>query len=472
MTSESTTRATADCPYHRVRSLFPERVGRASASGRPPGPRGLPILGSLRELRSDPLAFFTGLHDTYGDVVSFRVMGVDAWLLCAPRDIEALLTDGERFTKGRALAAGRRLLGNGLLTSEGAVWRRQRRLAQPAFHRHRVDAYGDAMVRFAARRADRWLAGETRDLHEEMMGLTLEVVAHSLFSADVAGDEREVGEALEIALRELPLLLNPVRRALAPVLPTRRFRDLRRAIDTLDGVIHRVIEERRSDGTDRGDLLSTYLAARDEDGQQMDPRQLRDEVMTLFLAGHETTAVALSWAFHLLGESPQVQARLLDELARTLGDRDPAVTDLPSLPFLDAVVRETLRLYPPAPSIGRLAAVDLDLAGHRLRKGTTVVVSPWVTHRDPRFFEDPLVFRPERWLDGLAGRLPRLAYFPFGAGPRSCIGASFAILEAQLVLATVLRRFGVRPSAGLVVTPWPSITLRPRRGMRMVLTAR
>ncbi len=472
MTTEATTRATAECPYHRVRSLVPALTGPARASGRPPGPRGLPILGSLRELRSDPLAFFTELHETYGDVASFRVMGVDAWLLSAPRDVEALLTDGERFTKGRALAAGRRLLGNGLLTSEGEVWRRQRRLAQPAFHRHRVDAYGGAMVRFAARRAGSWVSGETRDLHEEMMGLTLEVVAHCLFSADVAGDAREVGQALEVALRELPLLLNPVRRALAPVLPTRRYRDLRGAIDTLDGVIHRMIDERRADGRDRGDLMSTYLSARDEDGRGMDAGQLRDEVMTLFLAGHETTAIALSWAFHLLGESPAVQARLRDELARTLGDRDPVPADLPSLPYLDAVVRETLRLYPPAWSIGRLAAVDLDLAGHRLRKGTTVVVSPWVTHRDRRTFEDPLAFRPERWLDGLASRLPRLSYFPFGAGPRSCIGASFAILEAQLVLATVLRRFGVRPSPGHVVTPWPSITLRPRHGVRMVLTAR
>lgn len=441
---------------------------RANPAGRRDGL----LLGALPELRRDPLSFLTRRAREDGDAAAFRVLGVPVLLLSHPAHVEALLTDKVNFRKGRALAVGRPVFGNGLLTSEGDFWRRQRRLAQPAFHRERIAGYAEVMTRFTERRLAGFRDGDTRDVHEELMALTLEIVAKTLFDADVSREARPVGEAMEVALREFPRLMNPIRRLLFPYVPTRRNRELAEALATLDRVILGIIRSRRTSGVDAGDLLSMYLAARDDDGNGMTDQELRDEVMTLFLAGHETTAIALTWTFHLLSQNPAAATRLDDELRTVLGGRTPAFADVPNLRYADAVVKESMRIFPPVWTMGRLAVNDVEIAGVRVKKGTSVIASQWVIHRDARFFDDPLRFVPERWLDERAKSVPRFAYFPFGGGPRSCIGASFASMEAVLILATVAQRFRMEPVPGHPVEPWPSITLRPRHGLRMTLHRR
>jgi cytochrome P450 len=387
-------------------------------------------------------------------------------VLFAPREIEAALaTRARSLVKGRGLRAADRVFGKGLLTSEGELWARQRSLIQPAFHRERIQGYARTMSRLAAERAASFAPGQTRDLHAEMMSLTLAIVGETLFGSDVAGAAGAVGEALGVALEEFPALLNPLRRLLSRILPTPRARRLEAAVDRLDAIVLGLVAERRRSGADSGggsDVLSMLLAA------GMDDRQVRDEAMTLFLAGHETTALALTFALHLLALHPEADARAASELASLGG---PAgFDDLPRLPYLDAVVKEALRLYPPAWAITRLAIEDVDLAGLRVRKGDSVLVTPWVTHRDARLFPEPQRFRPERWLDSPPP--PRFAYLPFGAGPRVCIGASFAQTEAVLVLAALLSRFRFELARDPAVELQASITLRPKGGMPMTLKPR
>jgi cytochrome P450 len=394
-----------------------------------------------------------------------RVFWYPIHVLFAPGEIEAALaTRARSLVKGRGLRAADRVFGKGLLTSEGELWARQRSLIQPAFHRERIQGYARTMSRLAAERAASLAPGQTRDLHAEMMSLTLAIVGETLFGSDVAGAAGAVGEALGVALEEFPALLNPLRRLLSRILPTPRARRLEAAVDRLDAIVLGLVAERRRSADSGGgsDVLSMLLAA------GMDDRQVRDEAMTLFLAGHETTALALTFALHLLALHPEADARAASELASLGG---PAgFDDLPRLPYLDAVVKEALRLYPPAWAITRLAIEDVDLAGLRVRKGDSVLVTPWVTHRDARLFPEPQRFRPERWLDSPPP--PRFAYLPFGAGPRVCIGASFAQTEAVLVLAALLSRFRFELARDPAVELQASITLRPKGGMPMTLKPR
>ena len=440
---------------------------------RPPGPRTLRPAGSFPEFRRDPLAFLTETVHRYGDISRSRFFHVPVWVVNGPELVEEVLsTKAASFMKGRGLQAGRPIFGDGLLTSEGEFWKRQRRLAQPAFHRDRIASYGDAMGAAAERMLAAFRDGETRDVHADFMRLTLEIAGRTLFGLDVSHEAREVGESLEIALSEFPSLLNPLNRLFLSRLPTKRARRLAGAVARLDAVIFRMLGERRARDGDTGDLLSMLLAARDEDGSGMTDRQLRDEVLTIFLAGHETTAIALSWAVFLLSRDPGARERVEAEADALETGRCLAFEDLPRLPFTEAVVKESLRLYPPAWAIGRTALVDVEIGGQVIGKGSAVLVAPWVAHRDGRFFDEPGVFRPERWLDEKIKALPRFAWFPFGGGPRVCIGSAFAMMEAVLVLAAVARRVRLDVVPGHRVEPFPSVTLRPRYGIRVTVARR
>jgi cytochrome P450 len=448
-----------------------QQTGGKAVAPIAPGPKDGSWAGFYRAYTRDPLVYLTQLQKDYGDVVTMRAYNYRVYFLSHPEHIEeVLVTQSRKFFKGRILKANTRLFGNGLLTSEGDFWLRQRRLAQPAFHRARVASYGETMVRFAEQLVAGWRDGETRDIHNEMMRLTLQIVGKTLFDADVDHEAREIGKALE-AIMELNsnfrrVVLTP------PWLPTRHNIRAILATRRLNKIIYRIIGERRASGRDTGDLLSMLLAAQDEDGSRMNDQQLRDEAMTIFLAGHETTAIALSWTWWLLAQNPLVEKKLHTELDTVLAGRLPQMEDLPRLPYAEKVITESLRLYPPAWGMPRLAIEDVEIGGYKIAKGCGVSMSQWVVHRDARWFEEPLAFRPERWDGELQKRLPRFAYFPFGGGPRQCIGNAFALMEATLVLATIAQKFRFRLVADHPVVPLASITLRPKHGIRVTLEAR
>jgi cytochrome P450 len=396
-------------------------------------------------------------------------------LLSDPDLIEqVLVTDNRNFVKPYIYQFLRPALGNGLLLSEGDFWLRQRKLMQPAFLRQRIETYGTAMVSHTQRMLARWRDGETRDLHADMMQLTQAIVAQALLDVDVADASTGVAEALECIMEDFSYRFESV----FPVplwIPVPRNRRLMRAVQLLDRIIERIIQQRRSASEDRGDLLSRLMQAQDEErGGGMTNRQLRDEVMTLYLAGHETTANALSWCWYLLGQHPEVEAKLHAELRDVLGDRAPTVADLPRLVYTERIILESMRLYPPVYAFGRRPIADCTLGGYAIRAGTTIMISQWIVHRDPRHFAEPERFDPDRWANDLQKRLPKYAYFPFGGGPRVCIGNTFAMMEAVLVLATIASQFRIRLDPAHAVVPWPSITLRPLRGIKaqMALTTR
>lgn len=438
-------------------------LARRRAGARTPA---WPLIGSLVPLFNDPLGFFDLAAASQGDVARFRLGPLRAVLLTHPELVrEVLLTQQHHFRKSGAGRWVKSFLGEGLFTSDGELHTRQRRLCQPALHRQNVDRYAPLMAAFAQRTAASWHDGQEIDLTSEMMRLTLSVVGQALFGADVEPDAPVIAESLAAILALFYRFTTPITAAYAR-LPLPRHVAFRRACRRLDAIIYRIIDERRRDGRDRGDLLSTLLAARDADGA-MDDRQVRDEVMTLILAGHETSAAALSWAFLLLSHNPEAEARLFAELDGVLDGRPPRLEDVARLPYAQWVFAETLRLYPPLWVYGRRALRDVDLLGRvRLRAGTLALVSPYVTQRDPRFFDDPLAFRPERFAPEAAAARPRFCYFPFSAGARQCLGEPFAWLEAVLVIATLAQRFRLRGD-GRTIDPLPLATLRPKQAVRL-----
>jgi cytochrome P450 len=445
----------------------------------PPGPRLASPVARVRgyvAFRRDPLSFLTRLARVYGDVVHFRLGGQHAYLLNDPELIrDVLVTHQDSFHKGRALQRSKRLLGEGLLTSEGERHRRQRRLAQPAFHKKRIDSYGRVMADYAARHTSLWRDGETVDIAREMMRLTLAIVGKTLFDADVESDAEEIGSALTEIMELFNMLLLPYAEYLErlPLPQTRRFE---RARSKLDSIIYRIVEARRRDERDAGDLLSMLLGARDEEGDRtgMTDRQIRDEVMTLILAGHETTANALSWTWYLLARNPAAESKLHAELDAVLdgGRRLPAVEDLPRLRYTEMVVSESMRLYPPAWVVGRLAIKDFRARDYTIRAGSLVLLSQWVTQRDSRFFPDPERFEPERWTAGAKESRPAYSYFPFGGGARRCVGEGFAWMENALLVAAIASRWRMTLDPAHPVETFPRITLRPRHGIRVALERR
>jgi cytochrome P450 len=435
---------------------------QSMAATSPPGPKGSLLFGHLGELRRDALAFYTRCARDYGDVVALRFGWKRVYLLSHPDHIEqVLVTDSRNFTKHFGLRLNRMLLGEGLLTSEGEFWLRQRRLIQPAFLREAVAGYGSAMVELAQRLVADWHDGETRDVHSDLTRLTLEIAAKTMFGVDF---HDAAGPVIAEALDDVSDTFRARFYRLIPLpdfVPTPANLRLRRAIGRLDAILFDLIAQRKHGDGKGTDLLSILMRARDEGDGRMTDRQVRDEAMTLFLAGHDTTALALSWGLYLLAQHPDVAAKLRSELCTVLGDRPATSADVSRLPFTDAVVHEIMRLYPPAYIIGRQAIAPFDVGGYQLPAGATVLMSQWVVQRDPRFYEEPERFYPERWLEGLARRLPKFAYFPFGGGPRVCVGNTFAMLEAVLVLATLARKYGFSVTPGPPVRPRPTITLHP-----------
>ncbi len=437
------------------------------------GPRPGFFFGSAAHFRRDQLGFYEACARDYGDVVQTRMGPFRILLIYHPAAIDELLVARSRdFVKSPGVRLLRPLLGDGLLLSEGDTWLRQRRLIQPAFHRQRVAGYGDVMSAFAERHVRGWKAGDTVDVHAEMMALTQAVVGKTLFDADVSGDAYDATQAAKVLAEDFGVRLRSFR--LLPYwVPTPRNVRSRRAVARLDRIVHAIIAARRATNEDRGDLLSMLVQAQDaDDGTRMTERQLRDEVMTIYMAGHETTAVALSWTWYLLGQHPDVDARLADELRGVLGGGLPAVADLPRLKYAEMVVTEAMRLYPPAYGLGRQAAKASEIAGQPIAPGDIVIAPTWVVHRDRRWFDEPEAFRPERWAKDLAQRLPRFAYFPFGGGPRQCIGNAFAQMEAILILAAIAQRFRLALVPGQKITPTPYVTLRPEPGIRVRLERR
>jgi cytochrome P450 len=439
----------------------------------PPGPPSRLLVGNLPEFAADLPGFLQRCTREYGDVVGMRLGTRRAYLLNHPDHLEYVFVKQHRnFIKHtwfwRHVPA---IFGNGLLTSEGDFWLRQRRLAQPAFHRDRIAAYGEVMVAYTERMLDTWREGEIRNVHEDMMGLTLRIAAKALFDADVEADVAEVGAAFDAATKEIAVRFRrPFRIPDAVPIPGNvRYR---RAVRRVDALVYRIIRERRNRTLEGNDLLSLLMLARDEDGRGMSEKQLRDESVTLLLAGHETTALALSWTFYLLSRHPAVEEKLVEEIDRVIGSGTPTVQHQEALPYTEAIIQEALRLFPPAYVIGREAVRDCVIGGYDVPAGTTLFMSPWVLHRDPRYFEHPEEFDPVRWLNGLEQRLPKYVYHPFGGGPRLCIGKGFAMMESVLLLATIARRFRLTWQQSHPVTPFPTITLRPQGGVWVRLSRR
>jgi cytochrome P450 len=440
--------------------------------GRPPGPKGTLIGGSLHDFVHRRLDFLTEVARTYGDLAAFRFGPRWRFLVNHPDLIEqVLVTDAKYYVKHFGARIYKPVLGNGLVTSEGDFWLRQRRLAQPAFLKNRVLTYVPVMARLIERMLDTWADGKPVDVNLEFSGVASAIALKTLFDLDDSSDRKAFTDTLHEALR---LLGMRVRRLFKFPLwvPTPQNLRTRRAVAQLDRVLAGFIAAGKARKEPGNDLFSRLLAARDEAGSGMTDRQLRDEAMTLYLAGHETTALALTWSWYLLARHPRAEEKLVAEWRSVLAGRTPTADDLPRLPYTDAVIAEAMRVYPPVYLIGREATCELELGGYRVRKGDTVLMSQWVSHRDPRNFPEPEAFRPERWLDGLAKRLPKYAYYPFGGGPRVCIGNTFALTEAAIILPTVGQRFRFTVSFDGAPELDPQVTLLPKAGMPAVLSRR
>jgi cytochrome P450 len=447
---------------------------------RPPGPKINPVLAFLSQLVPsllpfDPQAFYLHIAQTFGNIAYYSVGGLHVYHINHPDLIRQMLVDeSEKFEKAKFIKRGfAPLAGEGLLTSDGDLWRRQRRLIQPAFQPKHLAAYGEVMATHARRLADSFKDGETRDIHFEMMTLTLGVVVKNLFGFDIDED----GDRLGALMTDVLDATNSRLITAFPIptwVPTPRNIRERRAIKALDLILQRMIHARRTaTAPPDDDLLGRLLAARDEEsGAGMSDRQLRDEMMTLFLAGHETTANALTWTIYLLSQHPDVADRLGRELDTVLEGRAPTAADVSKLTYTEMVIRESMRLYPPAPGFAREPIEDVTLAGYTVPKGSLVSVITTALHRDKRFFADPDQFDPERFAAGWMDRIPRYAYLPFGGGPRVCIGNNFAMMEARLILATLAQRYRFTLAPGQEVKAIQLVTLRPKGGLRVTLCRR
>ena len=450
---------------------------------RPSGPQGNLIMGSVNQFRMDEPTFLLESAKQYGDLVYFRLAHMHTYLLGHPDLIrEVLVTQSDKFEKApldKQILG--KFLGNGLLTSDGNFHRRQRRLAQPAFHSKRIQNYAEVMVDYANQIMASWQDGRVVDVAEEMMHLTMLIVSKTLFDADAVTGSGDTAVAISSAMHDFQAVSNRDYQrgfTLPNWLPTADNRVRNRAAATFNQVMEQIIAERRQTAvngqiTDKGDLLSMLMLSVDEDGAVMDDRQLRDEVATLFAAGHETTSTALSWTWYLLAQHPEVEAKLHAELDSVLAGRQPTLADLPSLPYTLQIIKESMRLYPPAWILnGRVALEDVQLGGYTVPKGSTLFISPYVMHHLPQYFAEPETFKPERFTSEFEKSLPKYAYMPFGGGTRVCIGNSFAMMEAQLILAAVAQRFRLALATDKPVRYNAQITLTPVDGIQMRVVER
>lgn len=440
----------------------------------PTGPNGTFLGGSAEDYKANPLSFLMRCKREHGDVVPFRVGLYPVLFVNDPDLIQTILVaDAANYTKDTALRNNPGFFGNGLLSSEGDYWKRQRKMAAPAFSPRRLEEYGKIMVEHTEKMLDQWQDGKTVDVQHEMMQLTLRVVAKTLFDAEVSVD-KELEEALTLAQKYLADRMNDPLVLMFPEwvpFPTNIL--LNDAIQTIEKVVYKLIDERRKDAEGRHDLLSVFLSIKDEtDGTEMSDKQIRDEVFTLFFAGHETTALTLTWTLYLLSQFPAVEEKLLAEVKEVLNGRRPTVADYSALSYIEKVVKESMRILPPVWSIGREAVNDCALGDYAVPKGTAIIMSQWVMHRDERYYNDPNKFDPDRWSEEFTRALPKFAYFPFGGGPRVCIGNGFAMMEAVLMLASIMQDFSLSLAPGDLVELMPAVTLRPAEGIKMTLHKR
>jgi cytochrome P450 len=444
---------------------------------RPPRPHENWLIGSARAIQRDPLGFNVSMFQRYGNVAAVRFLLWPTYMIFHPQDVKHVLQENHRnYSKDTYLIHFLRpLLGQGLFSNDGQSWLHQRRLMQPAFHRKQLATFGMLMTGATSSLLERWHNATTRDqpldVAAEMMRLTLHIVGHALFSIDLSDETGTVGQAFTALLTSISdYIYQPV----PPLnVPTPRNRRIRQSIRTLDGVVQEIITAHRRLDAGTSDLLSLLLLARDEEtGEGMTDRQVRDEVMTLLLAGHETTSNALTWTWYLLSQHPDAESRLHAELEQVLGGSIPTVENLPRLPYTRMVLEEALRLYPPAVGFNRKALGDDEVGGYMVPANTLIWLSPYMTHRHPDFWEHPDVFDPERFSPERSAGRPHFAYFPFGGGPRLCIGSTFAMMEAQLILATVAQRYRLRLVPNHQVEPQVMLTLRPRHGLPMTLLER
>jgi cytochrome P450 len=453
--------------------LLPER-GRAVAQA--PGLRQrwrLPY-GALRQARGDPLWFYTQAARRYGDVFRWDIGSLTFHLLSHPDHVKRVLLDRvENYPRSRFYNVVRLATGNGLVVSEGPHWRQQRRLVQPAFHRQRIAALDVLMTTAIGRMLDGWeghaASGAELNVGEEMMRLALRIVGEALFSRDVSAETAELGRAVTVAMQYVAYRIQHV--LAAPlVVPTRRNRQFQRARTTVDRLVYQMIRERRAEPAGRDDLLGMLLAARDEQtGEQMSAQEVRDEAVTFLAAGHETTAVALTWTWYLISRHPEVERRLRAEIGQVLGGRLPTSADLPRLRVCRMAIEESMRLYPPVWMMSRGVVADDAVDGYRIPAGSVVLVSQYVTHRHPEFWPNPEGFDPDRFSPEQSASRPRFAYIPFAGGPHSCIGSEFAMMEAVLAVAMTLQRFRLQLVPGHPVVPDPIFTLRPKHGVFAVV---
>ncbi len=436
-------------------------------------PKGNSIAGHLIDLGNNPLDFLTDCGRNYGDIIPLQLGLTSACLIANPDYIEQVLKDRNSFIKSRGFRALKTLLGEGLLTNEGESWFRQRRLAQPVFHQKKINGYGKVMVEYSEAITENWVDGEIRDVHADMMSVTLKIVMKCIFDQDVSeGEAKNVSHALDVAMNwfESKRKQNFLIWEWFPRPENIRYRN---AIKNMDESIYSLIGQKRQSSEEGKDLLSMLMQARDEDdNSQMSDKQLRDEVATLMLAGHETTANALSWTWMLLAQNPQVEDKLWNELKTVLNGRLPTVEDLVQLQYANMVIKESMRLYPPVAIFGRETVSDYQLDDYEIPAGCVVMMSQWVMHRNPKYFDNSEEFIPERWENDLEKRLPRGVYIPFGDGPRICIGKGFALMEAVLILATIAQKYKLTLIEDHPIVPQPSITLRPEHGIKVEITKR
>jgi len=437
-----------------------------------PGPRGQFLLGSIRDFQRDQLGFIQDLANEYGPVARFRLTNVAFNLISHPDGIQQVLQgNNHNYIKGEFFDAVRQVAGDGLFGSEGAHWLRQRRLMQPAFHRQRIAGFADIMVRQTESMLEHWVvlasSAEPVDVSYEFTELTMRIIAEAMFSTQLEEDVHRISESLTYLLADIDF------RFQVPIYPKIGFPTLRnlraqKELDTVNEVLYRIIRERRQNGAQHDDLLQMLMEARDEEtGEAMSDQDLRDELITMFVAGHETTAVLLTWLFHILSSEPEWETRLVDEVTAALQGRQPDFEDLTNFPTLRMAIDETLRLYPPVWITNRNAVKDDEICGYRIRAGEVAGISPYVTHRLPEYWPDPERFDPMRFSPELTAARPRFAYLPFGGGPRQCIGNNFALVEAQLIFATLVPRFRLRAIPERPVKLAPTATLRPKDGLWM-----
>lgn len=450
-------------------------------SNYPPGPKSISPLGVTGHFRQDPLGFIMAMLRDYGDFVTLPGPFYQPGFLLNNPDLlqEVLVRQADKFQKPAIFKKiFKSSFGNGLFLSEGDFWKRQRRLAQPAFHHKRIQAYAEAMVGHTQRILVTWQAGQWRKIDEDMHDLTLQIVVDALFQAKITSAADDIRAAMaELGLAVSEQAMNPLKAMSPEWLPTAVNRRKARASAKLDAIVYPLIEERRRSGVDTGDLLSMFLLAVDEEsGEKMNDLQVRDEVMTMFIAGHETTALALTWAWVLLAQHPAVEAKLQAELGQVLAGRSPTLTDLANLPYTELIVKEVLRLYPPAWVMLRQSVTEVELGGYGIPKGAIVSITPYAVHRHPAYYDQPEQFLPERFSPDASGeplekRLPRFAYLPFGGGPRICIGNSFAMMEARLLLATIAQRYRLQLPPGHRVEANPLATLGCKGSVPMKVIA-